>query len=286
MTTAHDPWLDEPPELPPADVAAARWLARLTSGDTTAQERAEFRRWLDADPAHAAALSALRRLWVAAGPSLETRPQLQRPTRRLRRHQRWALAASLVLGIAVAAQAVPHALHDAVTGTGERRAVQLADGSRVLLNSGTGVEIDFDGNERRITLAHGEAWFEVAEDRSRPFVVRSGNAEVRVLGTRFAVKHAGKDMRVTVEKGRVEVRRGGDSAVLQTGQRLRTQGDALGPVEAAGTMPELAWRNGRLILEDASLERIAAALRPHFRGALLVTGSPTRRFNAVIDLER
>src|SRR6202034_3836256 len=97
-------------------------------------------------------------------------------------------------------------LHPCPTAAGQHRDVTLADGSIVSLNTNTIVETDLSRKLRQIYLRKGEAHFQVAHDRSRPFLVHAGDAVVRAVGTEFEVRlREDKHVEVLVNEGRVEV---------------------------------------------------------------------------------
>jgi transmembrane sensor len=98
------------------------------------------------------------------------------------------------------------------SGRGEQRQVTLTDGSRMVVNTDSEVKVDFDARERTLDLLRGEAYFEVAKDPARPFVVRAGNATVRAIGTKFSVRRDANETEVVVTEGRVQVLREGAGA--------------------------------------------------------------------------
>jgi transmembrane sensor len=91
------------------------------------------------------------------------------------------------------------------TSTGERRAVRLPEGSRVTLDANSVLTMRLAMTERALTLQRGEAFFEVAPDPDRPFVVRAGGARVTALGTAFNVRISGDRTVVAVTEGKVEL---------------------------------------------------------------------------------
>jgi transmembrane sensor len=91
------------------------------------------------------------------------------------------------------------------TDIGERRSITLADGSTVDLNARSRIQIEFSGAERYVELLDGQALFQVAKDKNRPFIVRSGDATVRAVGTEFDVYRKENGTTVTVLEGRVAV---------------------------------------------------------------------------------
>lgn len=97
------------------------------------------------------------------------------------------------------------------TQRGEQRAVQLADGSRVELDGATSLDVRIDAGTRLVELRRGEAYFDVAHERDRPFVVRAGDSSTRVLGTAFSIDLGQRAVKLLVYRG--SVRFGDDAAV-------------------------------------------------------------------------
>jgi len=117
-----------------------------------------------------------------------------------------AVAASVLvvaLGSAAWWQSARYPLYS--TDTGERRSITLADGSTVDLNARSKLRVEFSKNERRVELLDGQALFQVAKDKNRPFIVASGEATVRAVGTQFDVYRKSGGTTVTVLEGRVAV---------------------------------------------------------------------------------
>lgn len=135
----------------------------------------------------------------------------------------------------------------------------LADGSRVWLNAGSALTypVAFVGNERRVSIT-GEAYFEVAHDASKPFMVFKDRMAIKVLGTHFNVNafgDDGQDIEVTLLEGSVSVNYGGAEGLLKPGQqaKLGQQLKILRDVNIDGVM---AWKNGYFHFEDASLQNV------------------------------
>lgn len=98
------------------------------------------------------------------------------------------------------------------TGAGEWRSYSTVDGSTIRLGPHTRLSFDYGDNRRFVHLRHGEAYFEVAKDAARPFIVETGSFETRAVGTRFAVTRRDSRVVVTVQEGSVAVRHQQDGA--------------------------------------------------------------------------
>ena len=114
-----------------------------------------------------------------------------------------SVAFALVIGGAVWWQAHRYPLY--TTDIGERRSITLADGSTVDLNARSQLRVEFSKSERRVELLDGQALFQVAKDKQRPFIVHSGDATVRAVGTQFDVYRKDSGTTITVLEGRVAV---------------------------------------------------------------------------------
>jgi transmembrane sensor len=145
-------------------------------------------------------------LQAASSPSAEFKP-------RARRWRLIAMAASLLLAVGIGGYvAFSPAPDHFSTPIGGIASVPLQDGSNITLNTASKVRVDLSPNERRIELQQGEAFFEVAKDPKRPFIVRIGNKRVIAVGTKFSIRRGEHNFRVAVTEGKVRVETVADSA--------------------------------------------------------------------------
>src|SRR5258706_14411058 len=186
---------------------AAEWLARLdiASSDNL---RAEFARWIAADPAHEAAFLRLSATWTRLDRLASLRPAGAEIADDLfgamgaktssRRRIPLALAASGFLAVVALALFVSFGSggNSYATKVGERRLVRLEDNSSVALNTQSKVNVAYRETERRVEMREGEALFKVAKDPSRPFVVAVKGLEVRAVGTAFDIRVKGEAVEV------------------------------------------------------------------------------------------
>ena len=263
--------------------AAADWLVRLGSPDLDSAEATRFDAWLNAHPANAtvydAALSVMLEL-DAAAPDILTELQAA-PARRNTGRRGWLVAGGLAAAAAVARAVIPvGAIAPAtaqtyVTAKGEHRTVRLADGSTLELNAGSTLSVPLGRHDRQVVMPQGEAVFDVAADKARPFLITAGDRTVRVVGTRFDVRRRGDQLSVTVERGVVEVRPSGDAAGkvfrLHPGQRLDTaQGASAVQLSLADPQAVESWRAGRLIYRDQPLGDVVADLNEQFQQPIVL----------------
>jgi transmembrane sensor len=205
----------ESPEAERRSESAADWLVRRDRGLTPA-EQDQFLEWLAADPRHGDWLELHRRTigdfsglaqWRPEH-SNEPNPDLLAPPRRRRLY--WLAPTVLAAAAAVALvfawpRSAPTSPEAAAVVNVELERRLLEDGSSVELNRGADVQVVFTPTERRVTLANGEAYFTVAKNPDRPFIVRAGGIDVRAVGTAFSVRLDTGAVEVLVTEGRVGV---------------------------------------------------------------------------------
>ncbi|MBB5712537.1 FecR family protein [Sphingomonas xinjiangensis] len=220
--------------------------------------------WLRRDPRHAGALlramaglSAVERALTSDMSERSTRSSLPaRPNRR-----RVIAAAGGAIAATVAGTFGWQRLGGryVTTSRGEIRRLPLEDGSIATINTGSELRISLNPAGRRIELARGQAWFQVAKDRTRPFIVDAGIAQARAIGTAFSVVRGEDGVQVAVTEGTVAVWPSGSDglmAILKAGQFANFRAPAAAPV--VGSAPDeieraLAWRNGEISLENETL---------------------------------
>lgn len=287
---------------------AAEFLARRDAGWTPA-EAADFALWRATDPRHEAAVRRaettrhlLQRLPEAPGVAdlLAEVEALSRP-RPVIRLQPWLRAAGALAAAAAVAfglwTVVPRS-HSTVTfaaTAGQHRTVDLTDGSTLLLNSGSEVDVRYEAAERRVNLRQGEVHFSVAKDAQRPFIVAAGPVRVRAVGTAFNVRLQPAAIEVIVTEGKVQVSR--DEAAADTplflvaGESALIGSAATGPLPAGTILPpdalreKLAWQAPRLEFADAPLAEVVARFNRH-SPVQLELGDPelaTRRVGGTFD---
>jgi transmembrane sensor len=264
----------------PRDVfdIAARWHTVFEEGEPDAEDHARFDAWLAADPAHRTAYRSVEQAWMGM-PSAALderilamrRDALAAPKKA---HGSWfrpaAIAASLV-AIALIADMLlrfgplstdPNATEFA-TQVGERSSIILSDGSTVILNTASRIKIAFDPQLRRVQLLAGQAWFEVARNQPRPFIVEAGDRKVTAHGTAFDVRLEDHDrVQVTLLEGRVSVEAvNGSGAEPNIGERedllpgdQLVIGAARAPIKRKTDVAKAtSWREGQLIFDDDTL---------------------------------
>ena len=266
------------------DSAAALWFARLQGDDVPSRDRREFERWLKADARNAAAWDNVGQTWsglsgLESDPAFaslradalnagDTRPRLDRRALGL-------AAAGLVAAIGGAAigkrwlggDAAPASSPDEPvfsTAVGERSTFRLADNSVVTLSTDSAVRVNHWAKERRLTLVRGQAFFQVAKDPTRPFVVAAGDKRVTAVGTAFDVRMEPGKLSVTLVEGRVRIAadapQGERRVEMSAGSRFVAADHAEWLISSVDTAKESAWLKGRLVFDGEPLSAVVAEM--------------------------
>ncbi|HDS1816231.1 TPA: FecR domain-containing protein [Pseudomonas putida] len=166
-----------------------------------------------------------------------------------------------------------------VTLIGQRQSVQLADGSRIKLDGGSEVRVSWHLLSRQVVLVRGQALFDVSPMLYRPFLVDAGNANIRVVGTRFNVNKYADDVRVSVAQGKVEVKgRALDrTSQLQAGQQLLVHHGIPDEVVAGIAEDATAWQKSRWVFAGTPLEEVVAALQRYYAQPIELIGPEVGR---------
>lgn len=306
---------------------AGAWLLKRERPEWSAADEAALTEWLGASTNHRVAFIRLASVWReadrmkalraglpsgkvpppgvigrspfftrtkhAAVPSAETRSDVgtSRP-----RHPplKYGLAASVLLAVAVgfAAYLWPPSAPTYRTAIGGLATVPMDDGSKITLNTASEITLQMTSKERRVNLTRGEAFFEVAKDPSRPFVVYANGQRVIAIGTKFAVRLKPETVQVSVTEGQVRVEQQQSLLGLVDGawnpRQARTASRQL-PLLTPGTIANvkektvsierqpvaelehsLSWRSGYVVLREAYLSDAVAEFNRYNHRQLVI----------------
>ena len=287
------------------EALAADWLARCDAERWTTDDQQALDAWLSASARHKVAFLRLQSAWAEAGrlqalaaglpagtlpprsgavidaddTQAGARPDLRGITfaprdRRGPRRRGWqhGLAAALAL-LALGSvawgswQLTGREQASYASTVGQIQTVTLPDGSTATLSSDSRVDVSLSRGERHVALTKGEAFFDVAHDTRRPFVVETEGRRVAAVGTRFSVRRDPEEIRVVVTEGKVrlESRAGADGAaqpvsLLPAGSVATAgrNGVLVRSLPVADAERYLEWRDGFLTFDDTSLADAAA----------------------------
>ncbi len=255
---------------------AIAWWARLQSGVAGADERREWEAWLAQDPAHRQAWDRLQRIGRDARrvPAALAHAALAAPRSAGRRTILRGLLA--ISGVAVSGWAgYRHApwqrlAADLSTRIGERRAVAVADGLHITLNSDSAVRLHLRGGARGIDLLRGEMLVRT-EPRAGVEALRvdTGYGELRAEAARFDLRRTDEGARVGVYEGSVQLLRAGATTLAAAGERL-TFSDSGDVGRLAADPDRLAWVDGMVVAKDWRLDEFARYLARQRLGLIRV----------------
>lgn len=286
------------------DTQAMEWAVREADTGLDAPARAQFNNWREADIRHEGAyLRALAILHTvdAAASEHASSPApvkfdagLDRRFGKSANTRSWWISGALAAGLAVVLtfSFKPAEQHSELIATtkGEQRQVVLADRSSVKVNSSTRIEAAIGDEERRVRLIDGEAWFAVAKDPARPFVVEAGELRVRAVGTAFSVRRHARGTEVLVTEGVVEVWRDGGPVRTRLGAGELARADPSAARITTAREPReieraLAWREGKLVFHDQTLDEAVREFN-RYNARPIVVADPTLASATVVGQYR
>lgn len=264
---------------PPAKIIAqaADWLVKMQDQALTENEQSQLQQWCAQSADHQRAWQAAQQLNQSfnqvpekLGLSVLSRKQAQR------RNLIKAISALLVIptGSWLVYQHSPISswAADYQTATGELREVMLADGSKLMLNTRSAVNVVFDETQRLIELLEGEIQITTANDEllGRPFLVKTEHGQIRALGTVFTVRLSSEYSQVAIQQDAVEIHTAATDKVqrITAGQQSRFSKVDIEPVETSQPTTATAWTRQQLIVDNQSLAEVIAELSRYRKGWL------------------
>ena len=275
------------------------WYLRLQQPEAAAI--AEFTAWLKADPRNRAAFDRVEDLDMQL--DIETvRTALREPSFNPGRPRNAVKRPKTLLTIGLGSLAAVAALifvllpqsssHGTpityATAVGQTKTITLSDASEIVLNTATILSLDI--TERHATLRNGEALFKVTHDPARPFVVSTGDRNVRDIGTVFDVLREGDKISVTVVRGSVGVAPTSSSRdaeiTLVAGDSLsHTENSAITTLGRVDPGQIASWQQGYLIYHNAPLSQVVTELNRYFKVPIVWDGPTDRRFSGVLRID-
>jgi transmembrane sensor len=271
---------------------ACLWISRMDRG-CSAEEKKAMITWVNQSNAHHKALMKMASLWDDLSVLNELSalfPLENSPKRTPHRFRNLSLAASLLLVVIMGGSLTTNinllplfsfnekATNDVglfSTEVGEQAIFSMTDGTSIQLNTNSIVEVSYSSHQRRLRLIQGEAKFDVAKDRTRPFTVSVGEKHFTALGTIFNIqKKDGQDLELLVTEGKVLITKsievvntvtdkiGATSLdqlpgiLVKSGEKATIDNSRLNPIKKVSLVQvqkELAWQQGMLIFEGESL---------------------------------
>lgn len=293
--------------MPSIDDIASVWALRCDGPPLAAAEQADLEAWLAADRRHRGALIRAQAVLSAldTGSSRRAADDAQADARTAAIPAiadadesggpatgwgRWTVAAGLATALALAASLLLAVMlpgkPDFATQIGERQRVALQDGSQATLNTDSQLDVAYSQAHRNLTLRHGEAWFKVAHNAQRPFIVSAGPVRVKATGTAFSVRLDGNAATVVVSEGRVlawiEGQESRAVAIARGAQASVAFDPAQVPQTAAVDVSNaLAWRDGRIALDGQSGAQAAQEFNRYNVRPITIRNAAAARYTLV-----
>ncbi|UQV46732.1 FecR domain-containing protein [Janthinobacterium lividum] len=282
-------------KLTQIEARAADWIAeRDHSAESWPQERQQaLDAWLKASTVHRVAFLRLDHAWrradrlralqASSAPLAAGQPQRARWAW-LARPPVYRAAAGLCLTL-LALELVTdfggsRTMQTYATARGQRESVALADGSRLTLNTATQLRTAVTPQAREVWLDQGEAFFDIAHDAQRPFVIHAGQQTVTVLGTKFSLFLEGDSLRVAVLEGRVQVKtaRSSPTVLARDEAAVADVSNVLVTKKSSQQLNAgLSWLQGKLVFDQVSLADAARQFNRYGRKQLVIEDDATAR---------
>ncbi|MGE6781670.1 FecR family protein [Ensifer adhaerens] len=286
---------------------AMDWFLELKARPNCRDTASAFRAWHGRSELHARSWETALKTWQLLGevaPVHEhlwrgARSQIAREPSSRRRVARglaagavaFALAACLTLFVTLPSLILWWQA-DHLTDTAQSRTIALADGTTIEMGGGSAIATEINADTRHVRLLKGEAYFNVARDPRRPFVVEAGGVEVSVLGTAFDVQLASTETTVELAHGTVAVSFNGDARKqnfeLAPGE-MATVNHATGAVSRGAIAPDEigAWRSGRMFVNNVTVAAAVERLQRYHSAWITIPqpGLAGRRVTGVYDLK-
>jgi len=270
---------------------ASLWISRLDRG-LTQPEKQELTSWINQNKKHHESLLSLASLWddLSVLNELSGLFPLEKMHKKHTIMPTLAMAASLILAVITCSslllglgsnndfnQKIASAVQYYETDIGEQATFTMPDGTSMQLNTNSKIKVAYTNSHRKLTLLNGEARFDVAKDKERPFTVTSGTQSFTALGTIFNVqKDSEQDMELVVTEGKVLISKTSNLAkdaadkfeqltlhpltasIVSSGQKAIIKDNQPTPIEKISldqVQRDLAWQQGMLIFDGEPLAK-------------------------------
>jgi transmembrane sensor len=287
-----------------AENQAAAWFARWRSGQMIEADFEAIEAWFNSEPGNRQAFDDIAAIWediepVRRDPAvMALREKAKRGARRghTMRLMRQAAAVLMIATVGFAFARYATDLFGAapdryVTRVGQTSTMRLADGSKVTLDTDSELKVWRRRlGDRRLELVRGRAFFDVASDPSRPFVVRTDQGSVTALGTSFDVRKEPRGLKVTLVEGKVRIKppvgvAKGEQVEMTAGQEYIGGADSW-RVTHDNTPYEVSWVTGDLVFNEEPLDVIVKEMNRYTRRKIIIGDAAVgeRKLSAVLKI--
>ncbi|MFV0378075.1 MAG: FecR family protein [Mangrovibacterium sp.] len=269
-------------------------LLKYILGQAENDEMRLVQEWISSSDENQNEFSRIRNIWILSGLENEIDPvrkqvgiqqtlfKVKEQNRRKRVKELrlvWGRYAALLLlaivisgvsGYFISGQKnMPNQGIEVIAAIGERSQVVLPDGSKVELNSGSTLRLEPSfGSKKRVVKLDGEAFFRIAHDASRPFVVKTSKLDVEVLGTVFNICSYSNEPGITtfLESGKVKIKTENGQQVLLKPLQTADFNKESGKIEVVdqGSDYLVDWTRGMLTMKEVTIESLSKKLERKF----------------------
>lgn len=273
------------------------WVVKLETDSMTDGDEALFVEWMEQDERHGEAFYEAEQTW-----QLMQQVKQEQVAQVEVKQSSWLLQSLMPIAatvlIVVSSMLWWQDLYfatmsDHYTKTGQRLEQRLSDGSELILNTDSAVDIQFSDNKRLVKVLSGEVYVTVAPDKTKPFVVQIGDMQVTALGTEFIVrKDSDEQPSVIVTEHSVKVESTESSQVnlvLNQGYKvyLDENTETLSKIQAIDIEQAQSWRAGRYVFRDQSLQQVVDELSRYYDGKIVIRDKQLQqqKVSGVLDLD-
>lgn len=290
------------------DSEATSWVVKLDGQRLSAEEFSCFKEWYNQCNSHAEAFAKVASMWgnldvLSELPLLTSKSvpkagwhEIYQNFSRSLLQPQFSAVFGLLLVVTLSLfyftqPPRPHPPEIYSTLIGHNKNIDLPDGSKILLNTDSQVEVQYTQKRRILKLLKGEAHFKVAHNAARPFEVYAGTNIVRAVGTAFSVELLPENIEVVVTEGRVQLaslhkEKGRDTETVETQLALVSSGQSAifaDEIETISSLdPEevdrrLAWRSGSLVFNGEALEDVIAEVSRYTKMKIVISDPQIRK---------
>ena len=277
---------------------ANQWLVKLETDNMAVGDEERFVDWLEQDERHGEVFHQAEQTWnlMHEANSSNNDERISSNSKSLFLRVLLPIAATVLIAFTSLfwGQDIYFAtFSDHYTSTGQREKHILTDGSELTLNTDSAINIKYTDKQRLIEVLTGEIYVTVAPNLDRPFVVKAGELKVTALGTEFIV-HKAQDKNATVIVTEHSVKVESTSSdelnlVLNQGHEVtfNESNSTLSNVKTVNLNQVQAWRNGKYIFQDESLDKVIAELNRYYQGKIILRDDSLRdkKITGVLDLD-
>ncbi|UTW44552.1 FecR domain-containing protein [bacterium SCSIO 12696] len=276
---------------------ACAWVVRLRADNVAESVLEQFADWLTTTPQHRQAFDQVAEMWGDLGiasqlPLSAVNPAQkadtsEKPSSWLAKLFGWkpigGLAVATAVAVAVTLGVISPAQPDIYqTTVGESLAVTLDDGSKIELNTNSTLEVQYKDDLRWLHLVSGEAYFSVAKDKQRPFVVELDGAQARAVGTEFNIfKDVANSAEITVTEGTVQVTNARQPSLpkfVEAHQAITF--DSKGGLQNLRTADSdiiTAWRQSQIVFDNTPLSDVISTLNRYSKTPIELTAADSAK---------